>query len=286
MIYNFYKCCTFIGTGKTRTLVGAVIEIVRQSNDSRVLICTDSKSACDELTERLLKILSNDEIFRLYAKSFNPDMIPQTIQPICNFRDGAFHYPCLDFLLNFRVLVCTLQMSGCLVRTRSKHSNFRPNHFTHVIIDEAAYCHETTALIAIAGKIGFTRSLVIFPQLIVILLMLYPNNVISEGLCTEVKELKSTIVLSGDPQQLEPVTKSEYAKQLGFKSSLMEFLMGKVYYQPTNDDKYDSIGIVQLTKNYRNHAKILDPSSKPFYKEKLEAVASKGRVTFYFINSK
>lgn len=48
------------GTGKTRTIVAAIIQIVRSSNNY-VLVCANSNSACDEITERLLRVLGTAE---------------------------------------------------------------------------------------------------------------------------------------------------------------------------------------------------------------------------------
>lgn len=48
------------------------------------------------------------------------------------------------------------------------------------------------------------------------------------GLCTQKSEVRSSIILSGDPKQLEPVTISENAIKLGFKTSLM----GRLFEQP------------------------------------------------------
>lgn len=62
--YFFISFSYELGTGKTRTLVAAITEIVRTTNDF-VLMLAHSNAACDEITIRLLDILSNDELFRL-----------------------------------------------------------------------------------------------------------------------------------------------------------------------------------------------------------------------------
>lgn len=51
----------FKGTGKTRTLIAAIQEIIR-SSDKYVLVCAASNSACDELCERLLNVLTVNEV--------------------------------------------------------------------------------------------------------------------------------------------------------------------------------------------------------------------------------
>lgn len=138
------------GTGKTGTLVAAIEEIVRSTSDC-VLVCANSNSACDEICERLIKVLQPDEIYRMYAKSFDHRKISANIKPICNWRKKEFFFPSLKYLYHFRVLVCTLTTAGCLTRAREELC-FKSNHFSHIIIDEGASTHETVSMIPIAGK--------------------------------------------------------------------------------------------------------------------------------------
>lgn len=107
------------------------------------------------------------------------------------------------------------------------------------------------------------------------------------GLCTEDGEIKCGIVIAGDPNQLDAVVKSNYAKKLNYSTSYMEFLMEQGCYQNMN-----SKCIVQLTENYRNHPAILKPVSELFYKETLQCKASTGKyyslinefkIFYYFI---
>lgn len=139
------------GTGKTRTLVVAVEEIIRSSNNC-ILICANSNAACDEITTRLLDVLSANDVHRLYAKSYKLEMISQKIKPICNIKNNKIEMPSLEYLYQFRVIVCTLLTAGFIVRARKTNKNFHADHFSHVIIDEAACCHQTVALTAIAGN--------------------------------------------------------------------------------------------------------------------------------------
>lgn len=130
-------------------MVAAIEEIVRSSNNF-ILVCANSNSACDEITQRLLKVLETHEIFRMYAKSYSVAKISEDIKECSNFVQGEFKYPCLNFLYKFRVLVCTLLTSGHLMRARSD-ADFDPCHFSHLIIDECASTNEITTLIPIVG---------------------------------------------------------------------------------------------------------------------------------------
>lgn len=96
------------------------------------------------------------------------------------------------------------------------------------------------------------------------------------GLCTDVNKINASIILSGDPKQLEPVFASENARKLTKKfdygTSFMEFLFRQESYLPP----YNSNSIVQLKNNYRNHADILHIPNILYYDSKLESKAEKG----------
>lgn len=84
-------------------------------------------------------------------------------------------------------------------------------------------------------------------------------------------------MLAGDPKQLDAVTKSNYAIQLGFKTSFMERLFDKrLYKRDAATDRYNPKYITQLVKNYRSHPAILHIPNLLFYDNKLEAKAAKG----------
>lgn len=99
------------------------------------------------------------------------------------------------------------------------------------------------------------------------------------GICTEADEVKSSVVLAGDPKQLDPVITSKHASKLGLNISYMEYLSKQELYKPHNG-KYDPLFIVVLKKNYRSHEHILHIPSKKFYRSQLEAHAPKG-IHFY-----
>lgn len=142
-------------------MVCAIEEIVRSTDSDTVLVCANSNAACDEITERLLNVLSYGEMFRLYAKSYNVRKVSDQIKPICNLDDGKFRIPALQFLCKFRVLVCTLPAAGCLTRAELSYprrqrryfpTQNNPIQFSHIIIDESASTHETETMIPIAGE--------------------------------------------------------------------------------------------------------------------------------------
>lgn len=103
------------------------------------------------------------------------------------------------------------------------------------------------------------------------------NNKIFIGLCTRTGKILAQIVLAGDPKQLDAVTKSENAKDLGFQTSFMEHLCERKLYKcnpetKTHNGKY----ITQLIRNYRSHGLILKIPNDLFYNGTLLACASNG----------
>lgn len=138
------------GTGKTRCIIAAIEEIVG-SSENFILVTAQSNSACDEITERLLDVLNPNQILRLYAKSFEKNLISSKIQPCSNLRDGEIKFPSLNYLYKFRIVVATLSTVGCISRARGHDRHFDSSHFSYIFIDEAACVHEPVSMIPIAG---------------------------------------------------------------------------------------------------------------------------------------
>lgn len=129
--------------------MAAIIEIVRTS-DNCVLVCAHSNAACDEIAERLVKMLTADEVYRMYAKTFD-SAISENIRAISNQMQGEYKFPSLEYLHEFRVVICTILTSGCITRARGSDHKFNSSHFSHVFIDEAACVQQIVTMIPIAG---------------------------------------------------------------------------------------------------------------------------------------
>lgn len=123
-----------------------------------MLVCCNSNAACDEIAERLIDHLAKDEIFRIFAKSYDKDSISPKIRPICNLTekngngDQQFRFPSFEFLFKFRVVITTLLTAGTLARGRGVDPKFTADHFSHIFIDEAASVHEPASFIPL-GKL-------------------------------------------------------------------------------------------------------------------------------------
>lgn len=101
------------------------------------------------------------------------------------------------------------------------------------------------------------------------------------GLCTTPNKIHANIVLAGDPKQLDAMTKSEQAKDLGFRTSFLEHLCErKLYMRHPKSKKFNEKYITQLVRNYRSHPSILKLPNELFYDNTLMAVASDGEILF------
>lgn len=224
----------------------------------------------------------------MYAKSYDRRKISEDIEPICNLMRGEFRFPSLKYLYQIRVLVCTLCTAGCLARAR-EDLNFSSRHFSYVFIDECASTHETVSLIPIAGRYFNANSKRLFPST-------FHSLSLYLGLCTAPNQsVNASIILAGDPKQLDAVTKSRNASKLGFSTSLMEHLFNRpLYMRNPMTDRFNPKYITQLVKNYRSHPAILHIPNVLFYDNKLEAKASAGsfkkmihwRIPWYCMNFK
>ncbi|XP_062564411.1 putative helicase MOV-10 [Armigeres subalbatus] len=225
------------GTGKTSTLVEAIAQIWKLKPDTRVLVTASSNFACNELTERILNIIPKEHILRFFSKHAERMMsdMPYRLIECSNLNTGTYRLPSPEELYGKRIVVSTLTSAGKLVQARIK-----PNHFSFVFIDECGSATEASALVPIAGII------------------------------TTKSSINGTIVLSGDPKQLGPVNRSEFAANMGLRISMLERLMNFPLYQKnltTND--YNNNVIVKLLQNYRSHKAILSFSNERFYQNEL-----------------
>lgn len=95
------------GTGKTKTLIEAVLQIIHNNNpDEYILICATSNSACNEVAKRLLQSdAGKDKVFRIFSKSvaFNMAGIPSDVLAASNLQKGEHYYPSLQVIYQYKV---------------------------------------------------------------------------------------------------------------------------------------------------------------------------------------
>lgn len=227
------------GTGKTITLVEAILQIRKLKPEKKILVSAPTNSAADEITKRLISYsVSKMTMFRYVAPSHAYDLIDIDVKPYTNFRD-EFYHPENSELLKYSIVVTTLITAFRLV-----NGGTPPNHFSYVFIDESGQATETETLIPIAGIL---------------------TNIENKG------EINGQIVLAGDPKQLGPVIHSSKAKDCGFGMSMLERLMTHCapYAKNKDTDTYDSNVLTKLVNSYRSHPTILKTPNKLFYDNEL-----------------
>lgn len=242
------------GTGKTMTMIELIHQIVKQSENSRIMVATPSNSSANLITERLInaKVLLPGEFIRIVGLNYvEQELVPEHLAPYCGTVDiasertvkdeviitesGLKHKLQLKHLGRHRITIGTCVTLGTLMQIR-----FPRNHFTHILIDEAGQCLETETLI--------------------------PMTFINQN-C-------GTVVLAGDPMQLGPVVMSSHASDRGFGTSLLVRLMDTPLYRTDKTrfpktSGYNPRLVTKLRYNYRSVPSILDIYSEMFYESAL-----------------
>ncbi|XP_061191305.1 helicase with zinc finger domain 2-like [Saccostrea echinata] len=229
------------GTGKTETIAQAVMVLIRERPDSKILICAQSNSAADlyltkHLDPFLRKTNCNTKIRRVYFKERRVNTVQPEVKKYCmlNSDRTAFEFPTHDDIIKHNIVIVTLSTSLLLSELGLQ------DYFTHIFVDEAAQTLEAEAIM--------------------------PLSLASEKTC---------VVLAGDHQQISPKVYSPEAREQKFDLSLLERLFQ--YYESFchKIDQTKPLNIL-LRINYRTKMEILRFISAIFYggPEKLESRAN------------
>lgn len=213
------------GTGKTKTLIEAILQLYRENRNARILACAPSNSAADHILDRLtgeesVRIRKN-EIFRLNAIQRPFDDVDPNLIDFCYHEDFIFKCPPCEELEQYSIIVSTYASASNLYS-----EGIRKGHFSYIFLDEAGQASEPEAMVPISH--------------------LYSRNTV--------------LVLAGDPMQLGPVVFSTEAEAHGLGTSYLERLFGCDLYR-----KGDGSVMIKLVKNYRTHEAILHLPSEMFY---------------------
>ena len=218
------------GTGKTVTLVEAIKQVWLHHPDSHILAAAPSNTAADLLAERLSEDVPSTEMLRLHASSRSRATVPPSLDQVSNLREEGFHFPALETIGQYRIIVTTLVTAGRLVSAQ-----FPADHFQHIFIDEAGQATEPETMIAVAG-------------------LLSAHSLGTGG----------QLVMAGDPLQLGPSVRSPPALEHGLATSLLERLMASPLYS-RGPQGYDTRCITKLVNNFRSHPALLQLPSRLFY---------------------
>ncbi|XP_050240644.1 probable RNA helicase SDE3 isoform X2 [Quercus robur] len=219
------------GTGKTMTLVEAILQLYTTRKNARILVCAPSNSAADHILEKLLSEkavkVHDNEIFRLNAPTRTYEDVTPNIIRFCFFDEHIFKCPPPNALMRYRIVISTYMSASLLYA-----EDVKQGHFSHIFLDEAGQASEPETMIPIAS------------------------------LC----QRKTVVVLAGDPMQLGPVIYSKEAETYGLGKSYLERLSeSDIYYN--GEENY----VIKLVRNYRCHPEILYLPSMLFYNSELIA---------------
>lgn len=227
------------GTGKTSTIVEAVLQIWKNQPKANILVAASSNLACDEVTKRLKQFIPEEDIFRFFSRSCerNIDGIDIGILEISNLATGVYEVPSYEHVYRCRITVSTVTNCGRFAQAR-----ITPTFFDYIFIDECGSAKEISALVPIAG------------------------------VCTEGAKIHASVILAGDPKQLGPVVRTEYLKQTVHNTSLLDRLMSHGVYK-RHQGQYNPQVITKLLDNYRSHEALIHYSNQWFYDGELRARA-------------
>ncbi|XP_078004107.1 RNA helicase Mov10l1 isoform X2 [Phascolarctos cinereus] len=126
------------GTGKTVTIIEAVLQIHSALPDSRILVCAPSNSATDLICMRLheSKVLAPGTVVRVNATCRFEETISDIVRLYC--KDGEDVWKAS----RYRIIITTCSSAGLFYQI-----GVRIGHFTHVFVDEAGQASEPECLI-------------------------------------------------------------------------------------------------------------------------------------------
>ncbi|KAH8291442.1 hypothetical protein KR054_011805, partial [Drosophila jambulina] len=240
------------GTGKTTTIVEAILQLRLHQPRSRILVTAGSNSACDTIALKLCEYIQSDarlrehfaqqekpsanhQLIRVFSRSIHRKglkSVPALLLKNSNCSKHAYEHLGVSHILEYGITVATLCTVGRFICDNlGKH-----NHFTHIFIDEAGAATEPETLIGIMG----------------------------------VKQSTDChVILSGDHKQLGAVIKSNRAANLGLSHSLMERLLRSEAYKLDGNGNYDHTLQTRLRQNYRSHPQIVRLFNELYYNGEL-----------------
>ena len=248
------------GTGKTSTLVQAILETIRR--ERRVLVCAPSNTAVDLLTEKLAN--SGINVIRLG----NPSRVSELL--LAHTLDArVMAHPSYS---KMRALRQTADQFRETAKEYDRHVGFEARQQRRQLKDDARmYIKEADDL-----ERGMTEALLESVQVITCTLVGASNRNIRfldfdtvfideaaqalEAGCWIPISKGERVVLVGDHHQLPPTVKSERGTHEGLRETLFEKCIKR---QPDTAR--------MLTVQYRMHEKIMAFSSEQFYDDQLEA---------------
>ncbi|XP_026524779.1 RNA helicase Mov10l1 [Notechis scutatus] len=223
------------GTGKTVTIIEAILQIYYSLPSSRILVCAPSNSATDLICLRLhdSKLLRPGVMVRVNAVNRNEESLNEVIKCYCKAGEDIHEAS------QFRIIIVTCSSAGMFYQI-----GIRCGHFTHVFVDEAGQASEPESLIPL-GLISEDTGQIILS-----------GDPMQLG-----PIIKSKIAML-------------YGLNISLLERLMHrplYLRDDDTFGPCGS--YNPLLITKLVKNYRSHGALLTLPSKLFYHKELEVCA-------------
>ena len=106
------------GTGKSTVLARAVIRLLREKPDSKILLCAPSNEAVDVITKY---VVGYDEdltgkLLRLNPLKRSFEDVPEELRQFSNTREGenTLHIPKIEDICSYRIVACTCSTASYL----------------------------------------------------------------------------------------------------------------------------------------------------------------------------
>uniref|UniRef100_A0A8C9A6V4 RNA helicase n=1 Tax=Prolemur simus TaxID=1328070 RepID=A0A8C9A6V4_PROSS len=229
------------GTGKTVTIIEAVLQVHFALPDSRILVCAPSNSAADLVCLRLheSKVLRPAAMVRVNATCRFEETISDAIKPYCKEGEDIWKAS------RFRVIITTCSSAGLFYQI-----GVRVGHFTHVFVDEAGQASEPECLIPLGLISDVSGQIVLAGDPMQLGPVIKSRLAMAYGLNVSMLE--------------RLMSRPAYVRD--------ENAFGAC-------GAYNPLLVTKLVKNYRSHAALLALPSRLFYHRELEVCADPEVVT-------
>ncbi|CAM4479218.1 RNA helicase Mov10l1 isoform X1 [Caretta caretta] len=229
------------GTGKTVTVIEAILQIHYTLPDSRILVCAPSNSATDLVCLRLhdSNLLKPGAMVRVNASCRCEETVGDTVKLYC--KDGEDIWKAS----RFRIIITTCSSAGMFYQI-----GVRLGHFTHVFVDEAGQASEPECLIPLGLISEVNGQIVLAGDPMQLGPVIKSRLAMAYGLNVSMLER----LMSQSLYQRNKDTFGAYGS-------------------------YNPLLVTKLLKNYRSHSTLLALPSKLFYHKELEVCADTSVVT-------
>ncbi|XP_033251414.1 putative helicase mov-10-B.2, partial [Drosophila miranda] len=133
------------GTGKTTTIVEAILQVRLRRPQSRILVTAGSNSACDTIAMKLCEYIEGNFRLMFLREKKVLKLVPPLLLNNSNCSDHLFKHLRVRNVITYTIIVATLVTVG-----RLANDGFG-DFFTHIFIDEAGASTEPETIMGIVG---------------------------------------------------------------------------------------------------------------------------------------